>query len=221
MATRTHRNQRGSALILALLVLFAMLGLGMLAMRSATHNISGAGNLRLTKQARYTAEAGLHHALTLLNRQGDAILERRAALGLPGSTLVVESPEGNEGVAQGRVVVLDRNGVERARVFQAAPGFMTDGPNPLGLFGEASGLQASYRVHVEGFQPWSCPQDDAEASRVQGQGCCLMHFTSDGYVAREHTPTQADLEDGARRYAEHRLKAGVVLGKFSLSRCQL
>jgi hypothetical protein len=125
------------------------------------------------------------------------------------------------GAAQGAVLILDRNGNERARIIQAGPGFVTDGPNALGLFGEASGLQASYRVDVEGFQPWTCPEDDAEASRTQGQGCCLMHFTSHGYVAREHTPNQAELEESARQYAEHQLKAGVVLGKFSLSRCQL
>ena len=221
MSLRARRNQRGSALILALLVLFAVLGLGMLAMRSATQNISGAGNLRLTKQARYTAEAGLHHALTLFNRQGDNLLGRRAALGLEGSTMVIESPLPGAGVSQGNVLVLDRNGAERLRFVQAGPGFVTEGPNALGRYGEASRLIASYRVDVEGFQPWACPQDDEEASRAQGQGCCLMHFTSHGYVAREHTPNQAEQDESARQYAEHQLKAGVVLGKFSLRRCQL
>jgi Tfp pilus assembly protein PilX len=70
-------NQRGSALILAILVMFSMVALGVLAMRSTGQNLRSAGNLRMTKQVRQIAEAGLYHAITVMNREGPSIMPLR------------------------------------------------------------------------------------------------------------------------------------------------
>ena len=72
-----ERAERGSALILAILVMFSMVALGVLAMRSTSQNIRGSGNLRMTKQVRQIAEAGLYHAMTVMNREGPTILPLR------------------------------------------------------------------------------------------------------------------------------------------------
>jgi hypothetical protein len=56
----SHRtNQRGAALILAILMLVAMTGLGMLAVTTSRMGLKVAGSFRLLKQAQYVAEAGL------------------------------------------------------------------------------------------------------------------------------------------------------------------
>ncbi len=224
MRLNDRRHQRGSALILAIFIMFAMLALGMLAMRSATQNVSGSGNLRLNKQARFVAEAGLYHAMTLLQRDGGSLLALRDLPGLEDGYLVVESPRG-DGLAGQRadVLVLDKDENVRNRVTRTAPGFLSDGPSALGTFGEASGLTASYRVVISGFQPWACPPGfDEKSLREQGEGCCLMHFESSGFIADEAVPSTADLtgEIAAERFAEHGLKAGAVLGPYSIRGCQ-
>ena len=59
MTTVDLQGRRGGALILAVLVLVAISGLGMLAVTAAQLEVMAAGNLRTGKQARYLAEAGL------------------------------------------------------------------------------------------------------------------------------------------------------------------
>ena len=67
-----YRNsERGSTTLIAMLVLFALLGLGLLSMRHTYQDMSSAGNLRRAKQARYIADIGVHHALTLFQQQKD------------------------------------------------------------------------------------------------------------------------------------------------------
>lgn len=56
---RARREERGAALILAILMLVAMTGLGMLAVTRSHMEVKVAGNFRLLKQAQYVAEAGL------------------------------------------------------------------------------------------------------------------------------------------------------------------
>ena len=224
MRRSSRHGQRGSALVLAIFILFAMLALGMLAMRTATQNVSGSGNLRLNKQARFIAEAGLYHAMTLLQRDGANLVGLRDAPGLEDGFLVVESPRG-EGLAGQRseVLVLDQNEVVRNRVSRPAPGFLNEGPSALGVFGDASGLTASYRVVISGFQPWACPPGfDENALKEQGEGCCLMHFESRGYIADAAVPTEEELagDIAAERFAEHGLKAGAVMGPYSVRGCQ-
>ena len=219
----TRRGERGSALILAIFILFAMLALGMLAMRSATQNMSGSGNLRLAKQVRYVAEAGLYHAITLMNREGPNLLRLRDVPGLDGSTFLVESPEPEDGAAgRSRVHLRDENGAQRSTIDQSAPPILSGEPAALGVFGAGSGLVPSYEVVISGFQPWGCPPGiDETALREQGQGCCLVHFESRGLISSEERPEEDDLdtEIAAERFAEHVVKAGVVLGPFSLRGC--
>ncbi len=217
---RRKGNERGSALVLSIFILFAMLAMGMLAMRSATQNISGSGNLRLNKQARYVAEAGLYHAITLLNRDGPNILSSRSGPGADKSRFVVESARGPATTSV--VSLLSENGARLVQIERPAPQVFSVGPAALGLAGTASGLLPSYRVEVSGFQPWACPPGfDEMALQEQGEGCCLMHFESHGMIADKELPNEEDLTSfgAADRFAEHRLKAGVVLGPFSLQGC--
>ncbi len=220
MSRRPSTSERGSALVLSIFILFAMLAMGMLAMRSATQNISGSGNLRLTKQARYVAEVGLYHAITLMNRQGSTLLPLRAGINGEGSSFIVQSP--TEAIASSDVLVRDIGGAILNRMSRPAPPVFSEGPPPLGPAGEASGLVPSYEVEISGFQQWACPPGyDEVALREQGEGCCLMHFESRGIIATEALPSDDELNafGAADRFGEHRLKAGVVLGPFSLKGC--
>ena len=169
-----RRGERGSVLILAVLILFSMLALGLIGLRTATQNISGSGNLKLSKQARYVAESGLYHAITLMNREGSNLLPLRDAPGLQGGGIVVESTDVDAGVGRtSRVVVQDREGADITVLTRPAPPIFTEGPAPLGDVTQRVGLQPSYRVNVSGFQPWGCPAGFDEAALAeQGEGCC-------------------------------------------------
>ena len=223
MVTRQIRpSERGSALILTVLILFAMLGLGMLAMRSATQNVSGSGNMRLSMQARHIAEMGLFHAVTLMNRQAGILLPLREGRGLEESVIEVQSPLVAAGGRRSRVAVKNAAGNTVSERQIAAPPFFVEGPPVLGVAGTASGLKPSYAVTVSGFQPWTCPPGfDEEALRRNGQGCCLMHFESNAVIAASETPEADALNtrEAADLFAEHAMRAGVVMGPFSIRGC--
>ncbi len=195
-----NRGNRGSALVLAVLILFAMLGLGMVAMRSATQNIAGAGNLRATKQARYVAEVGLYHAVTLMNLQGDKALLNR----LPDQRIRVDSA--------GAVVRVSDDGEVNVDGVAAAPDLFEGDPPPLGPF--AGGLVPSYRVEVDGFMPAGAPA--GEEIGASDKIFCRMEFTSRGYIAAQALPTPEQLAsaDARERSAEVELKASMVLGPY-------
>lgn len=228
MRRRMRRGQRGSALILAILILFAMLGLGLIAMRSTTQNIAGAGNMRLNKQARYVAESGLYSVLGFFDAdtggEGTRLMRSWQAQ-VEGPATVIINDRG-----QARVVPVGPDGRESGppvlETQTAVPTFLTSGPNPLGRYGETSGLQTSFEVSVEGFQLWS-----GGAAVMAGMGIgeggnanrdfCFMQLTSRGYVAP--APVGADGFDDARddpRFAEHTLKAGVVIEVVDGTPCQ-
>ena len=59
--------ERGGALVLALLMLIALTGLGLLSVSSSRMGVAMAGNFRVAKQARYVAEAGLIRVAHELN----------------------------------------------------------------------------------------------------------------------------------------------------------
>lgn len=220
-----RRHQRGSALVLAILVMFAIIGLGVVAMRSTSQNMLGAGNLRLTKQVRQVAEAGLYHGITLMNRESPSILPLRDDPALRGSVFTLQSstqPNEDEPMA---VLTLNRENGEVAVTRQVRdPGLMGGEINPLGQFQSTSGLLPSYTVVVAGFEPWDCPPGfDEQALAQQDEGCCLMHFESTGRIARAGVDHQTlgSTAEGQRRYAEHRARAGVVLGPFTRKGCSL
>lgn len=222
-----RRRERGSALVLAILILFAMLALGLLAMRSTTQNIASAGNVRLQKQARYVAESGLYSVLTLFNSasplSGALIAQWQAA-----------RIDGNQAV----VVVDDRGGARVLRVGPdgqpvggpvytspapvGLPAFISSGPNPLGRYGETSGLVSSFEVTVEGFQLWGPPPgNDITANREDSSDYCMLHLTSRGYVAGE--AVGSDRFEAARddvRFAEYALRAGMVFEVLDGASCQ-
>ncbi|MEE2757663.1 MAG: PilX N-terminal domain-containing pilus assembly protein [Myxococcota bacterium] len=219
--TRTH--QRGGALIVTVVVLLALLAVGMMAMRSATQNMSGSGNLRLSIQARHVAEIGLYHAVTLMNRQAGVLLPLRDGPGMEWSTLQIKSPVQDAGATRGLVEVYNRDGNRISERAMAAPPFFSSGPAPLGVAGVATGVKPSYSVSVTGFQPWTCPPGhDERTLRRNGQGCCLMHFESRAVIAAEEEPNAEQLDDrvAAELFAEHTMKAGVVIGPITMRGCR-
>lgn len=219
---RRHRRQaeRGSALVIAILILFAMLGLGLLAMRSTTQNIAGSGSLRMNKQARFVAEVGLYHAMTLMKNEGEGLLTLRVPH--PDSVLEVEST--------GAVVVRSEPspaGNVRATENRAAPPLLNgDGGDPEALGQLAGGLVPSYRVVVEGFTPVQnsqiAGQEIGLGAGENGEGFCMMHFTSIGYIATNVLPTPEQLigGDAEERFAEHRVKAAVPLRVANRNLCR-
>lgn len=207
---RRWKRRRGSALVLAILILLAMLGLGMVAMQSTTRNLASTSNLRLSKQARYLAEMGLYHAITLLQAQATAVLGLRPS---PSTLLQVDS--------NGQVSAIDENGNVTAGPTEfPVPPFFAGGvvppPNSLGQFGARAGLVPSYRVVVDGFTPGPPrPGYDLETLERNNETFCLMHFTARGFVADRPLPTPADLARSGREnlFAEFRVTASVVLGR--------
>ncbi len=197
-----RREERGSALVLAILVVFSMLALGLVAMRDATLNISGSGNQRMNKQARYVAELGLHHSMTLMNRMGSQILNRVRGPNYQ-SILLIES--------DGRVAAVrpeDRD--NPLGVWNLPPPDLLD--NALGHFG----MQPSYRVEVDGFT--FIPDNvgnDGKAAMEGGEGRCMMHFTAHGYIANVVLPSPEQL-DADERFAEFTLKAAAPLPAYAV-----
>lgn len=193
-----RRGERGNALTLAVVILLAMVALGLLALRSTTQNIAGSGNLRMSKQARYVAEVGLYHAIALINqRQVDEVLAARQ----PGWRVEIDST--------GDVRLVDRDGNAQLTVQKPVPGFLTEGPNPLGQFGESSGLVPSYRVTVEGFLLGRPPAGTDLKTRY-----CQLDLTARGFVANEALPDEAIFNSarGVAEFAEFTLRAGTVVG---------
>lgn len=224
---RHRRGERGSALILAILILFAMLGLGLLAMRSTTQNIAGSGNMRLQKQARYVSESGLYAVLALFNAdtrgQASELMRQWQTATIDGPAAVLIDDRGGA-----RVVRLGVDGRPNgAPLFQApAPvavaAFLGSGPNPLGRYGDTSGLISSFEVQVEGFGLWGgSPGNELAGNGNASDDTCLMHLTSRGYIA--DVPVGDEDFLAARddtRYAEHTLKAGMVVPVIDGTLCQ-
>lgn len=210
MPSRRRRGERGSALVLAILILFAMLGLGLLAMRTATQNTAGSGNLRLNKQARYVAEMGLSTVIAAMSQRGrsqrDLLTFWQQASAAGPAAIIVD----HTGAA--RVVRLDEvgepeGGVVRQEQLELAP-LLTRGPNPLGLAGQAGALRTSYEVRVEGMKRWG--NTDSESNNEEGD--CLMHFVTRGTIGSR--TVDEDGFEAARddvRFAEHTLRAGVII----------
>ena len=215
-----HAHQRGSALVIAILILFAMLGLGLLAMRSTTQNIAGSGSLRMNKQARFVAEVGLYHAMALMKNEGENFLSLRVPH--PDSVLEVEST--------GNIIVRSEpspGGNVRATENRPAPPLLDGvGGDPAALGQLGGGLVPSYRVVVEGFTPVQnsqiAGQEIGLGAGENGEGFCMMHFTSIGFIATNTLPTPDQLRggDAEERFAEHRVKAAVPLRVANRNLCR-
>lgn len=205
-----RRGERGSALVLAILILFAMLGLGLLAMRTATQNTAGSGNLRLNKQARYVTEMGLSAVIAAMSLRGTVQRDLLAfwhEASAAGPTAIIVDHTG-----AARVVRLDEAGepvggpVVEVQL-RVAP-LLDRGPNPLGLAGQAGALRTSYEVRIEGMKRWGNTVSDANNE----EGDCLMHFVARGMIASR--TVDEDGFEAARddvRFAEHTLRAGVII----------
>jgi len=216
-----RRDERGSATLIAILALFGLLSLGLIAMRSAQDDVANAGNIRRTKQAQYLAEVGLHHAATLLQQQGNYLLSQRG----PREYLTITQ----SGVV--RYWLPNPVDPEAAPTLQKelnTPPFpaLIEGPSPL----ELGALRVpSYEVRVEGFSDAGAPpgqeisQDDLGTPQ---QRFCLLQFSSRGFIASQDNPeaTSQALGELAWRaslvlHVERQLKAGLVVGPFLIPAC--
>jgi len=219
-ARGARRGARGSSTLVALLVTFALLGLGALSLRSSHQDVSSAGALRRATQARYVAEVGLHHAAALMQQQGSYLMGLRR----PGEALFVQS----DGLVRYALPPLNLGDPYRPqRQVQGSPFVaLSEGPAPLNL---GPGRVPSYEVRVDGFADGGAPpgqelgQSDLGTPR---QRFCVMEFTATGYVASTPLPTptaRAADEDAWRAslelVAEQQLKAAVVVGPFLISSC--
>ena len=215
-----RRSQRGSSTLVAILVTFALLGLGALSLRSSHQDVSSAGNLRRAKQARYVAEVGLHHAVALLQQQGSYLMSLRR----PGEALFVQS----DGEVVFALPPLNLGEPYRPqRTVETLPfPALVEGPDPLNL---GAGRVPSYEVRVDGFSDGGAPPGQELSQSDLGtprQRFCVMQFTATGYVSSTPLPssTTRAADEGAWRaslelVAEHQLKAGVVVGPFLISSC--
>jgi hypothetical protein len=78
---RAARGEAGSALIIALLVVLALTGLGIVGLRHTTTEMRQSSNLRYSRQAYYTSEAGMMAAIQRVGSNGEAFwrfMKRRA-----------------------------------------------------------------------------------------------------------------------------------------------
>jgi hypothetical protein len=216
----SHQTSKGSTTLISLLVMFALMSLGLLSLRFTHQDMSSAGNLRQSKQARYVAELGLHHAITLMQQQGNYLLRTRQG----PEYLVIKS--------NGDVDFYKRNAAGdtiKQRTIQL-PIFpaLTEGPKPLGLI---QNRIPSYEIKVEGFSAGTAPAGQELSQSDLGtprQHFCLMHFSARGFIT-EQSLSQLNREDMNEEewrrsldlVAEHRLKSAITLGPFLISSCAL
>ena len=217
---RVLLRERGSTTLISLLVLFALMGLGMLSLRFTHQEISSAGNLRQAKQARYVAEIGLHHVITLLQQQGNYLLNIRQN----GEFMQIKSDGTVEYYSR------DNAGVEKKQRSINLPAFsaFAEGPAALGL---TQNRVPSYEIRVDGITDGPTPPGQELSQSDLGtprQSFCLVHFNARGYIAESTFPeTQRDQMNeetwraSLELLAEHRLKAGVIIGPFLIPGCEM
>ncbi len=68
---RERPSERGSAVLVSLLVVLALTGLGLVGLKHTTFEIRQSGNARLQKQATYTSEAGMMIAMQKVGTNGE------------------------------------------------------------------------------------------------------------------------------------------------------
>ncbi|MEE2643519.1 MAG: hypothetical protein VYD19_01185 [Myxococcota bacterium] len=208
--TMSHHRSKGSVTLITILALFAMIGLGLLALRNTQQGISSAGSARWGKQARQLAEMGVYHAMTLLQQRGDQLFRLRRV----GELLELKS--------NGRIAFLRRNPdqtlvTDREIPVGQFPAFL-DGPP---LLGELQALTGSYRVVVEHSQYAAPPAGNeviADSTGSAGPFYCLIHLLGVGYVASAPLPDQLSLESrlAMEHFSESRIHASATLGPFAL-----
>jgi hypothetical protein len=217
----TYRQaQRGSTTLIAILVLFALMGLGLLSMRHTYHDMSSAGNLRRAKQARFIAEVGANHAITLMQQQGSYLLGLRQ----PNDILELN----HLGVLS--YISINNAGIEALRMQINTPPLnaFDQGPKPVG---ELVSQVPSYEVRIEGITDGTPPPGQELSQSDLGtprQSYCMIQVTSRGYLSRAALPeensealTEEQWKAAAELVAEHRVKAALTVGPFMIQSCRL
>ncbi len=200
-------KQRGSVLVIAILVITAILSLGILSMHSTRSSVDHAGNLRSAHQARAVAELGLYHAMTVMQQRGQSLLQTLRTT--PDSTIEIEST--------GRILVRNADGTEGPSISMDPPDFLEH--SPLGSYKAVP----SYRVVVDGFHvvPVRAGSEAGELRR-SGEIYCHMDFTATGYIDSVALPTaeQWATSTSQDRGAAYILKAAASLGPFVTNGCR-
>ena len=163
-------SQKGSTTLISLLVLFALLGLGLISLQYTHQDLSSAGNLRQTKQARYVAEIALNHAITLMQQQGAYLLTQLQ----PNDFLQLTS------TGEMRFIQRALNGEETLRRTINLPPFpaLEDGPEELGV---VQLNVPSYTVRMDGFAQGPPPPGQELSPTDLGTPqplFCLIHFNT-------------------------------------------
>lgn len=223
-----HSQPRGSALILSILIMLAMLGLGLMAMRTTTHAMAATGNVRLARTARMVAETGIYHVAAMMEGGGTEYLKRRFDLRGAGEVLRIRfSSDGAVQYFRGTSTV--------AEVVPAGPGvtapvppfFAADPnrPDALGQFAVGSGLVPSYRVEVDGFtvlEPVNGTACDGNMPAGECKKDCLVEYTSTAFLARVPLPDENVFNDRnvTDQFAQHTIKAVLRVRGIQASLCQ-
>lgn len=226
MSPRTRKHPKGSALILAILIMFAMLALGLMAMRTTTHAMAATGNVRLARQARFVAEAGIYHVATLMTRGGLPYLQRREELRGPAEVMRIRfASDGAVQYFRGSSTNPEPAQPGPAETATVPATLQAGGgrPDPLGQFGANAGLVPSYRVELDGFtsiDPVGGPTCDGDPALCAKD--CLVEFTATGYLARVPLPddvvfNQRNVTD---QFAQQTIKALLKVPVSAAYLCQ-
>lgn len=219
----TRFQERGSATLIAILALFGLLSLGLIAMRSAQDDIANAGNIRRNKQAQYLAEVGLHHAATLIQQQGNYLLNQRG----PKEYLTITQ---NGVVRYWLPNPIDPEAAPSLQRELNSPPFpaLIDGPDPLDL---SAFRVPSYEVRIEGFRDAAPPPGQESSQDDNGttkQIFCLIQLSARGFIASQENPnetsqSQNELEwrTSLTLHVEYQLKAALIFGPFLIPSCGL
>lgn len=227
MRAPVRRGQpRGSALVLAVLIMLAMLGLGLMAMRTTTHAMAATGNIRLARQARVVAETGIYHVATVISRGGLPYLQRRADLRAPGEVVRVRfNSDGTVAYYRNTQTVPENVGAVPGTT-APVPDFLTPDParpDALGEFTLGSGLVPSYFVELDGFttlDPVGGPTCDGNPALCAKD--CLVEFTATGYLARVPLPGNDVFNDRnvTDQFAQQTVRAVLRVPVSSADLCQ-
>lgn len=226
--TYNRRRPRGSALILAILIMLAMLGLGLMAMRTTTHAMAATGNIRLARTARMVAETGIYHVASMMEGGGSEYLKRRFELRGAGEVLRIRfNSDGTVQYFRGTGTAPEVVPPGPGTTVPVPPFFAVDPnrPDALGQFAVGSGLVPSYRVEVDGFtvlEPLDGTACDGNLPPGECEKDCLVEYTSTGFLARVPLPDDNVFNDRnvTDQFAQQSIKAVLRVRGVQASLCQ-
>lgn len=178
-------GRRGMALLVALMIMLAISGLGLVAMQTAGMEQSVTGNYRLDRQAEYVAESGLMTAMGSISQSGEGfwtVFSRSTRTGGSPTMTLTNS---------------DFTGM----LFQDA----SDPLNPV-LTGDATNLNPQVTVTI------SDPVDGIRAAGSQNGRYCFKRLTFSVTGTVGDDASTIDIEEEFFRSSTHSIQATGLLG---------